>query len=342
MDCLTNYIGIKSCGLPDPKSGLWINDLPGMSNELLDNIANSEAVNFLGVFNKIQKRSILRFKTDVINIMAEKVTMKETVYQTRRLVKSTVNEIVIPKKAEWRGIYIMLPESKYSEFRHNETYMYSLQAGKSTLKVWDLNDGKELHSQEVDIVVGYNSFDVSKIFNLTYRVQEFFIGVDCTDFDTIQTLPDYYYWYNTDYSCAYDCNTGGYSRGYFQMYAGILPVGSEVIFKNIYKTGLGYGVAIGAEIGCSIDQFICDNKRSLQTALLYLYGAETLMEKIGSPRMNFFTASNLEATDELRSDFENRYIGNLKRSLKSIPFEGDNICFDCEEQSIVSYRGSNV
>lgn len=66
MDCcLKDYVGIKLC--PDaeaPDSGLFINSLPGLSIEALDNIADSEQTSYLGLWADAQEEAWARFQND--------------------------------------------------------------------------------------------------------------------------------------------------------------------------------------------------------------------------------------------------------------------------------------
>lgn len=80
MDCLKDYIQIKGCNAPaysydantdndddpdtDPTeaSGLFINmDLPGISLENIDKIADKEQQTFLGVWDEVQNRGLKKF-----------------------------------------------------------------------------------------------------------------------------------------------------------------------------------------------------------------------------------------------------------------------------------------
>lgn len=67
MDCLNGYIGIMGCGAPPPPSeegkfsGLYINQLPGVTLEAMENIADDEQENYLGVWADVQKRAFLKF-----------------------------------------------------------------------------------------------------------------------------------------------------------------------------------------------------------------------------------------------------------------------------------------
>jgi hypothetical protein len=337
---LTNYIGLKNCNLPTPESGIYINELPGMSTELVDKIANSEQINFAGVWEDVQKNAIRRLKDDAINQMYEYIKFNSIIYQTRRLVKSQVNALVpVIRSNAYAGVYQMVPESKYAEYYLKGVWVYSSQIVTTTVKVWDVNDGTELYADSVDLVVGLNYVSIEETFNLKYRVLEMFIGVDVSNFDSIQTMNDYYYWYNNDMACAQSALGYGGQRGFFQFYPATYDTGTTLQYSNIIKTGIGRGVTVDAEIRCSIDQFLYDNRKFLETAFLYLLGAEMLLHKVSSPRLNFYTASNLEQTEQNRLTFEGRYRSNLKRALNSIPLTGEGICFDCEETFKVATKG---
>lgn len=69
MDCYTDLVGIKGCG--DIPTGGWINTLPGISLEVIDNIADSEQVTYLGVWADVQKEASTQFKIDLIEKINE-------------------------------------------------------------------------------------------------------------------------------------------------------------------------------------------------------------------------------------------------------------------------------
>ncbi len=65
MNCLQDYIGLKGCTVDAPLSGLYINDYPGMSSELLDKIATPEQASYVGMWDSAQAVSYVRMKRDV-------------------------------------------------------------------------------------------------------------------------------------------------------------------------------------------------------------------------------------------------------------------------------------
>lgn len=68
MDCLTGYIGLRLCATDEvPESGLFINSLPGISVEAMDNIADSEQITYIGLWADAQTEAYSRFQIDFYN-----------------------------------------------------------------------------------------------------------------------------------------------------------------------------------------------------------------------------------------------------------------------------------
>ncbi len=83
MDCLKNYIGIRGCDAPaytwdantdsddDPEtnptspSGLYINDLPGLSLKQIDKLANEEQITWYQLWDSVQDSTIKKFVNKV-------------------------------------------------------------------------------------------------------------------------------------------------------------------------------------------------------------------------------------------------------------------------------------
>src|SRR4051812_19751040 len=70
--CLQNHIGMRGCGIDTPNSAAYVNELPGISLKTIDNIADSEQLNFNGVWANIQARALRKFDTDVQNYLGKR------------------------------------------------------------------------------------------------------------------------------------------------------------------------------------------------------------------------------------------------------------------------------
>lgn len=67
LACLLDYIGLRGCGTAEPGSGLFINDLPGISSELIQEITEAEEQTYLATWNNIQRQSILMFRSQLLS-----------------------------------------------------------------------------------------------------------------------------------------------------------------------------------------------------------------------------------------------------------------------------------
>lgn len=63
IECFTGFIGILGCNALTPGSGLYINSLPGVTLEMVDKIADSEQITYVGVWQEVEQRGVLRFRT---------------------------------------------------------------------------------------------------------------------------------------------------------------------------------------------------------------------------------------------------------------------------------------
>lgn len=64
MQCFIDYIGIKYTGANEPASGLYINQLPGITLKMIDSIVEAEQQTFLGLWKEVQDRTLRKFSKD--------------------------------------------------------------------------------------------------------------------------------------------------------------------------------------------------------------------------------------------------------------------------------------
>lgn len=341
MDCLLNYIGLKQVTL-SPESGLFVNSLPGMSTEFADKIASEEQIHYAGVWADVQANAFGRLEGMVINLLSEEIKINQTVFQTRRpQIYRKQSQILAEEK--YRGVYVRVPQSKYVSFFLREVFIYSRQATVTTLHVFDLNDGSEIiEAIDVTLVEGLNTIEIKENFSLSkFGGLNFFIAVDASDFGTISFLPEYFDFYDCHSQCYSSLDFQG-QPDYLVIEPAEIALDDVIEFDNLTKFIDGRGLSIGADIQCSIEEFICQNKKVFKQSLLYLLGSEMLFMKLGSPRLNFFSSSNLELTQATRNEFEKRLLMTLKQAVDSIPLDGEGFCFECAQTAFISHKYTGV
>ena len=162
MLCLLDYVGIKNCGFAPSDSGIYLQDLPGMDFAQLDAIANADQSSYAGVWSDIQKRSIRRFRNDVIG----KISGFDSKYKLRQIAQ-TVNlgnsidaSSLTTASATRRGHTIELNEigaqcvcSNMQLIYIQSVRFYSTVAGAATLYITDIDLHSDVYSKAFTAVI---------------------------------------------------------------------------------------------------------------------------------------------------------------------------------------------
>lgn len=69
--CLNNYIGVRGCSDEEPESGLYINDIPGITTRLAANIVDSEIISGEQLLKNIVNRAYLSVIDDIVTGIAK-------------------------------------------------------------------------------------------------------------------------------------------------------------------------------------------------------------------------------------------------------------------------------
>ncbi len=134
MNCLTDYIGLKGCSNAEPLSGLFINDYPGMSSELLDKVATPDQVSYVGMWDSVQKVAYQRIRRDIQAALftSAEAQLDQVLFQTRKEFVQQWQQIqTIPAEAIYKGTFISIQGSKYLSLRIKQLYVYN--AGATTV-----------------------------------------------------------------------------------------------------------------------------------------------------------------------------------------------------------------
>jgi hypothetical protein len=127
MNCLLNYVGIRSCGTA-PESGVFINQFPGMSTELMDKIASQDQVTFSQVWKDIQNSAYLRFKSVVQDALVSfgSARFDQILYQTQKpFVQQWAKVEPKPEEAIFRGVIATITGSRYVGLKVKNILVYN-------------------------------------------------------------------------------------------------------------------------------------------------------------------------------------------------------------------------
>lgn len=328
MDCLTDWIGIKWKGAEAPDSGLYINQLPGVSLKSIDDLANAEQVSFLGVWSDVQTRSLTRLKTEVTNYFSKRYQLR-TISESLKLPTYYTNDTQnTPADANYRGFtydmgwYASGLASIHIEYLN--LYLLSDAPGL-VIKVFEVADQQtawEIDSFTVDAVAGWNRIKVLK----NYSVYKIFVGYDATDIESV------YMPLNTVWSGGYWWTSFMWGPPNSPYQAILRGASSDIPYGNLVELNNLYGMSGDISIICSFDEILCSNKEKFTECLWYLLGIELMTERLYSDRLNRYTTIDLKRAADLRTEFETRFMESMKSTFDGIELQTWDGCITCNAQ----------
>lgn len=332
MECLRNYIGVLGCGAPVPTSGKYLNGLPGISLESIEKLANDEQKNFLGVFKDVQERALSKFQIEVIQKFSKEFRLKQIRTSTDLLKKINPANLT-PQAAMQRGFSIELKyrNSNFTSSNLQLIYVESISfyipdrttIGPSVIiSITDLETGATVETITVplgDVVNGWND----KIVNKYYDLSRIAVTYDATKIDGVEELINQLS-VNGFYS-AISIVYGGYCEPFLR--------GIEFATPDTPSYGTNiFGITGKFSVVCKFDKLVCQNRDLFVYPLWYLAGAELMIERLNSDRVNEFTTIGLEKAAELYKDFMAEFDRSLTQLIDSISLNGDDACLECNEK----------
>lgn len=337
MNCLEDYIGLKGCTTAAPLSGLYINDYPGMSSELLDKIATPEQVSYVGMWNSAQAVSYVRIKRDIQAALysAAEAQLDQVLFQTRKeFVQQWQQVQTVPAEAILKGTFVSIQGSKYLSLRVKQIYIFNAGAPVNNIPwyIYQTQDGKLLESGTADLVEGMNYIQVNKEFYSDFDKLNIMVAVDCTNLPTSTGMFSDYGWAQMDLECA--------SRFTYLWRNGwsIFPVTAPLGYgfgDSWSQDNSQSGVYIDAQLLCSLDSFICQQKEFLLDAWANLLCYQILWQKVASPRANYFAQGNREFTERAMATFLDGYQQSLAIWARQLNLRGEGLCFNCDNAGLI-------
>jgi hypothetical protein len=327
FECLTDYIGIKWQNAKTPASGLYINQLPGVSLKSIDNLANAEQKDFLGVWSDVQVRSLTRLQTEVTNYFAKRYQLVTILEQSEL---PTFYQIDINQTApapNWRGFTFDLGwyGSALASI-HIESLNIYLQEAQSNLEiqVWNIQDATSLVLVDTLIipnaVPGWNFLEVDK----DYPFYKIMCGYDGTS-QTSVYMP---------FTGTYNQTNGWYGITMpwgppQSMYQGWLR-GGLWDGTNLVEGMNFYGMSGQISTGCAFDSILCNKRAAFKLVLWYLLGIELMNERIFSERLNRFTTIDMKKAEKMQEYFQEQFDKNMAACFDGIELTTWDGCIKCQ------------
>lgn len=314
--CLKGYIGINYCESETTESGIYINQLAGISLKSIDNIANDEHINFLGVWNHVEDRAIRRLNSKANSIFSSK-------YQTKKVlsnieVNRNVSDLIITN-GSYRGLrlYNQSVSSELASIYIQCLWLYSETEVLDADIFIENKFSNIIYSKKFNLSEGWNKLRVYQVFSET----ELIIYYDDSQIQSKNLILEEN---NTNCSCENNCSSdcqlevSGFQRNN----------NLDSIVNNTF------GLSVIASLRCSIQSIICNNIDIFQSALLYALGLEFAYERMYSDRINRYTKLDAKEAESLFVDYLNEFNNSIQDAINSIYVKDDDVCIVCN--SIIS------
>lgn len=323
--CLDNYIGLRGCGSTTPPSGLYVNDLPGMSLENLVTLTNTDEPTYSDIWNMVQTRAQQRFGLDVRQEMGKHYKLNTLMQGIN--VGNDVGSLAASVPGGYVGFTIELIDENY-EFVPSPFASIHVQQIKFycdsdvngiTFQILDLDattytGGAVRWSSTVDIFEGENVIEVNQTFHNLYISPSWRLAVVVSTTNLAGLVYDMNLPYNRSMMSCCDVRVQGISND-----------GAGNLFGN--NT---YGVSGIFSIVCNWNAMICQNKTLFSRAYWYLLGIEVLTEQLYSSKLNQFTTVNLQRLNDLRAEYQVEYNKSLEQAASGLKLSCD-CCIECNE-----------
>ena len=330
MDCLIDYIGVRytqSGPLPAPivpESGLYINDLPGITVAQLSDINNSDQATFIDLWNTIQRRAARIFETTFTNAMSKKFRLKKITeaFKLAQTIDPSTTYPAVP--GQLRGIYMDCFIDK-SAFHHIPISTVRLYIDPTVtvpltvdLQIYEVHDDRLTLLDTFPIHATATGWQTALVNKKYYDSRTLFIAYDASSLVSASIPLD-----------SYDLNPYLYGD-LAQFFSHIFINGATYTDGHFGEsTDETYGLTATLGLQCSFDVLVCNYKQNLAVAWWYLLGSELMKERIYTDRVNRYTTVDLERARELTQSLHNDYMNELLTFVDSVDLISD-WCIECD------------
>lgn len=332
MSCFDGIIKLNGCSITEvPQAVYSLNSLPGISLKSFEQVANSEQVNYLGVWDAINERAEARIKNQIISYMSTRYDIKR-VKRTVEISGSPLTDVT--SNDLFKGILIasnwdLTDQWMLSPLQVNQVdkikFYKSASNTATTVDVLFFNYvTKEILFTKTltmsELVVGWNEISTLKQFDVpVLGIGYLDTNVNGVTYDT-NDVNNYYT------SCFEDCY-GGDNCGQIYGFVSTTDSVNGTLTNNTIINSLQAMITMG----CSYDAAVCSNRMLFAEAFWYLLGIEFMTERLYTERVNFYTQVKREEAKELIDLYNVRYEEALKNALGGLKFECD-VCLECNSQ----------
>lgn len=313
IDCLNNYIGVRS--LPpyeDPDSGYYINDLQGMTTQMLEDISDDEDHYEVRLaWDDIYARASRLLETDIKTAL--KKYFKTYSYINNGITGQITDNVSTTAGNTFNGWWFNLGYSSKNLVLNISSFDIYLNADKNfDIFIYDLNSGKKLDEIKYTGVEGLNTFRINKNYAL-HRYSNIYVCYDASEVSVLKM---------TEYKPL------GFARS--------VDVAKTASIINDNVNGADTGISVTFNLECSVSNFVCQRVDSFKDAFLYKLGVEACNESLYTTRINRYSLVDREDAEKLRTELNDQYNLLIDAALKDLKINESDECFECNKA--VNYK----
>lgn len=270
------YIGLYGACDESSSSGMFINDLEGMSFNLTASLANEEKLRGETLFRSKEKLAIQTVIRDFLTLVQKDFTFLDIIYENT--IKGNWSDYTAVNKV---GLIIKRCSDPFVGVEMREIAVFPEFDMKVT--VVHLENEKEIKTENVTLIGGQVNYIPIKVKT---TAQEYQIYIDFCG-HRIKRL--------TSCSCCLNghCNCNNC--------ADVYPIYAET---DEFTQGGYFYMGFSILCRCSFDNLICNYQEKLTMAILYQLGIKLLYELINTDRVNPFITKQKEEARELLKIWE--------------------------------------
>lgn len=314
MHCLWNYIGLKGCG-NYPTSGRYVNELPGISNDIVQSFTNRETVTAVEQFKKVQLLAWDKLISDIPQFIEQKYKLMS--------LQPLANDRIVPLD-EYFGntpgfygwqITIDPSQSKFLGIHLSGVKIWT--SGPGTYRVLVISRANVILIDENVTITSGNFYELT--FDIILETDPVFVGVELTNDSIAEGViaDEWIERYNCE-TCCIDCDGVTMKRAYR-------------LSENDPIEGLGNTPGIEPLFSrvCDYSAIICRNKRTFFRVWQYLLGWQILSYLKANGNMDRYTTVLAPDVEDLISQFAGEYEKSLESILKNMVLDPADICVEC-------------
>jgi hypothetical protein len=326
MNCLNNIIGInKTCTEETPESGMYIQDLPGITIKIADAATSEEEVSGVTLIRRKIEFAQNRIVNDLRSFMKDRFNMFSAIEENTIGYYKQDQSSTAVEAGKLKGFRVQLRERPYLQLSIHRIGLKLTSTASTSVYIYDLQNNILLDTIPISGASGEIVYVTLNKSYLTNRQNlSLFVCYDSSVSGVYNSTV-----YDGYGSGCRTCRRGGNSLTYLQ--SGYINSASAKTDSNFNSSSTGNGLTVDYSINCTIEPFVCNLSQLLAWPLLFKTGAELMLELKNSRRLNSIVLLDASTNDAMLNYFQDEYEKSMNDIVKNLRLPED-VCFQCDRK----------